>query len=396
VSEYVAIDTPLDGEAKQRGYTIYLPHKSIPMLPRELSENICSLKEHEDRLAFVWKIRLHKRTGEPLRSELVEAIIRSRQKLTYEQVDTLFEGDSQAYSEIHKELLSPLFALHAITQKIRKKRLLGGYEFFNEENKLLLDEKTNLLCVLSSKETPSHGLIEECMLLANKESAKMLNGNGIFRIHEPPKEEKIDELLGDLRALGLRVRPQKELHALIESIQQEAEAHHIRNEVDRMIIRSQAQARYGYENIGHFGLGFEEYSHFTSPIRRYADLMLHRLLKAILKKQKNLAYLIGLCPLLCDSLSGLERESAKVEMDYKDRKYARWALANLGETIHCVITDTQSPPIVRAKTQIIGARIFLKRLDHDLFEEVRVQIVDVNLATARIYGKVVGRVQKRA
>lgn len=394
VSEYVTPHSPIDKEARARGFTIYLPHKSIPMLPRNLSENICSLKPQEDRLAYVWKIRLHKRTALPLKAELHEAIIRSRQKLSYEEVDDFLEEPTDN-DVILKELQEPLLNLYARTKKLRAKRLERGYEFFNEENRLLMDENLNLISIVSEKETPSHSLIEECMLLANIYSAKHLE-KGIFRVHEEPKIEKIEELLWDLRSLGLEAKPKETLHATIAAIQKEAEAKGIRTEVDRMIIKSQAQARYSHQKIGHFGLGFEEYSHFTSPIRRYSDLVLHRLLKAELNGQKRKMefYLDALAP-LCDSLSALERESARVEMDYKDRKYARLALERLGEVVEAVVVDEESPPLARAEGFLKGARIVLGKGLVERLSRVRVRLMDVDVASAKIYGKVVGIIKEK-
>lgn len=415
VSEYVTLHSPLDKEARLRGFTIYLPHKSIPMLPRNLSENICSLLPGRDRLAFVWKIRLHRRTAIPLKSELCEALIRSRQKLSYDEVDE-FLHDSSCESDIFPELRAPILALFKQAKKLKKSRLKRGYEFENEENRLLLDDGLNLISITTERETPAHSLIEECMLLANIESAKRLT-HGIYRVHDSPKAERIDELFWELRLLGIeatsfetaknrhraskkkkgnttqRIKTEsadEELHAVICAAQKEARRKNIGSEVDRLIIRSLAQARYSSEKSGHFGLGFSEYSHFTSPIRRYADLMLHRLLKAELHNDKRIAsFYIETLPALAQTLSLLERESTRVEIDYKDRKYARLAWLHLGDIVECVITDEQNPPLARAEGFLKGARIVLARDQVERLARVRVRLIDADIATAKIYGKVV-------
>lgn len=388
VSEYVTPHSPLDREARKRGFTIYLPHKSIPMLPRNLSENIGSLKPQEDRLAYVWKIRLHRRTFAPLRAELVEAIVRSRQKLSYEEVDEFLEQKG-GETMIFNELQAPLRALYQRTQKLRAKRLEKGYEFFNEEQRLLLDENQNLLSITTERETPAHSLIEECMLLANIFSARRLE-RGIFRVHEEPQEERIESLLWELRSMGLEVKRGDSLHATLTAAQREAEKKGKRDEVDRLIIRAQAQARYSVQKAPHFGLGFEAYSHFTSPIRRYADLMLHRLLKATIKGEREAEFWLEGMGALCDSLSALERESARVEMDYKDRKYARAALERLGEVIEGVVIDEENPPLARAQGFLKGARITLGRETVERTQRVRIRLIDADVAGAKIYGKVVG------
>ncbi len=395
VSEYVTPHTPLDKAAKMRGFSIYFPHKSIPMLPRNLSENICSLKPHEDRLALVWKIRLHKRTAAPLHAELHEAIIASRQKLSYEEVDR-FLGNSSGDTTIQKELQASILSLYERCKKLRKARLMKGYDFVSVEERLVLSEDLHLVRVISEHETPAHSLVEECMLLANIFSAKRLE-RGIFRVHEEPKPEKIETLFWDLRTLGLPVENKGSLHEMILDVQKEAQKRGIREEVDRLLIRSQAQARYSSQKLKHFGLGFAEYSHFTSPIRRYADLMLHRLLKAEMhcEHRTQQFYEESLAP-LCDSLSVLERECARVEMDYKDRKYARAALLRLGEVINGVIVSEEIPLLARAQGDLQGARITLDRGFAGRMDQVKIRLTRVDLASAKIYGEIVGILQGKA
>jgi len=251
---------------------------------------------------------------------------------------------------------------------------------------MVLDENQELLEIRSEKDTPSHSLIEECMLLANVASAKMFDV-GIFRIHEEPDIKKIDELLEDLAIIGIYPQKSKSLHGLIQSIQKEADRLNIREDVDRMIIRSQSQAVYSAKNCGHFGLGFDRYTHFTSPIRRYSDLILHRLLKSIIKDTKDKNFILKQIDEIASDISSLEREAAKVEWDYKDRKYARWAAKNLGVVLQGIVLDSEKMPLVKIGERLIGARVFI-RGHHELekLNRVKVKITDVNIATARIEG----------
>jgi len=279
VSHYVSYYDAIDQEAKARGFTIYLPHKSIPMLPPILSENLCSLNPHEDRLAFVCKLTLD-RDFTPIKEEFFEALICSQQRFDYEQIDKMLKSGN------FEKPFGFLKKLYKITQILRAKRLKKGFDFTSEELRLHLDDELNLKDITIESSTPSHSLIEECMLLANIASSKV-SETSIYRIHDKPSLKKLEELLSELATVGIFVEEYSDSIDLIGKIQAKAKEMGIAKEVDEMLIKSLKQASYSSENIGHFGLGFESYSHFTSPIRRYSDLILHRLIKAKLKKMKK-------------------------------------------------------------------------------------------------------------
>ena len=391
VSEYVYLNGNIDKEARERGFSIYFPHKSVPMLPRELSENICSLKENEDRLAFIFKIKLDK-NNEVIKEELFEGIIKSKRKYSYTKVDEFLEGNLEGIDEIDKEILDWLLPLWERIKNIRDERLKKGLEFESDEIKMVLDEEGMIKEVSLEKETPSHKLIEDCMLLANKAAAKMIDF-GIFRIHEKPSQSTLDELYSDLASLGINVNvDEKNFVKVVEDIQNQAKEMGIKKYVDKLIIRSQKQARYDACNIGHFALGFDRYTHFTSPIRRYSDLTLHRILKATIKNEKKvLDYILRNVEALVVKLSELEREAMKVEWDFYDRKYARFASLHIGDKYKGIIEDTEIPPIAKIiEDKLLGARVFLKdKKEFRLFEKVDIEIVSSNIATAKIRGKVV-------
>ncbi len=390
VSHYVTHGSALDKEARERGFTIYLPHKSIPMLPRSLSENICSLRPDEDRLAFVYKITLDPASGESLREELIEGVIHSRRRYTYDRIDQFLEGDFSGKDATDDEILAFLLPLQKFLAKIREKRLQSGCEFRNEEVRMQLDENQNLIGLRVEHETPSHALIEDAMLLANKAAAKAME-KGIFRTHERPSETRIDELLEDLALIGIYTDAKTDnIYALIRSLQKNADEKGIREEVDKLIIRAQKQALYSHEDSGHFGLGFEHYTHFTSPIRRYSDLIVHRLLRAQLRHNtKAKEDILKDIDVVAARVSELEREAAKVEWDYMDRKYARYADAHRGEAFRGRITEAERVPIVHFEEGLLqGARAFLLDYDVDLFAEVRVEITDVHIAQAKIIGTI--------
>ncbi|MDD3324971.1 MAG: ribonuclease R [Sulfurospirillaceae bacterium] len=391
VSEYVFHLGPIDKEAKERGFSIYFPHKSIPMLPRSLSENICSLKPNEDRLAFTFKITLDPNTLEPLKEELMQSIIHSCKRYTYDKIDLFLSNDLSSADETDKEVLKFLLPLASLMKKSKEKRLKNAFEFRSSEIRMSVDEHQNLISTKVEVETPSHGLIEDCMLLANKAAAKRIQ-YGIFRTHESPTNEKLESLLNDLALIGISVKSHPDLPTLIKSIQTKADEANLREEVDKLIIKSQKKAIYEPENKGHFGLGFSTYTHFTSPIRRYSDLTLHRLLKAELRGDaKGFKFLLSNIHALCEEISKLERESDKVAWDYMDRKFARWASLHVGENFKAIVTDVEQNPIAKLEDTIIGARIFLLDSEVSLLERVEVKIVESNIATTRIYGKIVRR-----
>ena len=394
VSEYVKPFGALDNEAIYRGFSIYLPHRSIPMLPRELSETLCSLQPHINRLAYVFEIELDRESLKVVRSDVYEAIIHSDRRFNYEEIDAFFDGELSAKNDEESIIFDSLTKLRAITERLREQRMQFGFEFHSVEISMELDEDTNLIATTESQETPSHGLIEDCMLLANKEAAKMYD-RGIFRIHEPPSQSKLQSLYQELSAIGMNIEIKGSIKETIEAIQKQAREMGIAADVDTLIIRAQMQARYAPLNSGHFGLGFEEYTHFTSPIRRYSDLIVHRLIKAIKKGDtKEGSYVLRNIETLAMMISEKERESSSIEAEYKARKYARWAKANLGKEFKARIVTTDPEFKADLHDEIIGARINITTAtDVVLFENVIVRIDKVDIARAKIYGAVVGKVE---
>lgn len=387
VSEYVNAFSNIDKEAKTRGFSIYFPHKSIPMLPRELSENICSLKPNEDRLAFCFKIELDENLN-VIKETLLNVIINSKKRYSYEEVDELLSNKNAKKDKIDEKILQWLLPLNANIQKIRQKRLVEAYEFETDEIKVELDENLSLISTKTQTQTSSHSLIEDCMLLANKAAASMIE-YGIFRNHAEPDYAKIENLLINLEELGLSFKISSNLPKLIRDIQATADSLNIRADVDKLIIKSQKKAVYEPENKGHFGLGFKKYSHFTSPIRRYSDLILHRLLKAKLNNdEKKVAFWLEDIENTCENISFLERESDRVALVYMDRIFARWADRNINNIYKAIVTDINKMPILKLDDELKGARLFLLDDNVELLERLIVKIVSVDIATAKIYVKI--------
>ncbi len=397
VSHYVPYFTAIDKEAKKRGFTTYLPHKSFPMLPRELSENICSLKPKVDRLAFVAKIELDRTTLKPIKEAFFEAIIHSKHRFNYDDIDKIIDNNGSEATGKIKEILTYLLPLYNITKRLRKARLQNGFDFRSEETKIALDADHLLKSTEIETGTPSHSLIEECMLLANQASAKRFEGegDGIFRIHEPPQLSRIEQLLTELAAIGLYVEEYEDSPSLIRSIQKEAEKMGLASEVDVMVIKSLRQAQYNAHNVGHFGLGFSHYSHFTSPIRRYSDLILHRLIKTQLRDdEEEASYLLRNIEPLCAKVSELEREATKCEWDFRDRKFARWAEQHLGEVFDAEVVEAGEAAKAVLLGDIKGITVNLHGDNVMLFDKIRVKISEVNIAQAVIMTKMVEKMSK--
>ena len=387
VSAYVTPFGPIDAEAIYRSFSIYLPHRSIPMLPRELSETLCSLQSHVDRLAYTFKLVLDPQSLEVVHTELYESIIHSKRRFNYEEVDEIFAAPDKASAanEDERTVIANLFKLRELTDALREKRLKEGFDFRSEELQMSLDDAQNIVVTIAAEETPSHALIEDCMLLANKAAAARYE-RGIFRIHEPPSPAKLQSLFTELAGIGIITEQKERLKDTITLIQHEAQKREIAHEVDTLIIRAQMQARYAPDNVGHFGLGFERYTHFTSPIRRYSDLIVHRLLKAIQAEDKEEgSYVLRNIDALCYAISDKEREASDIELRFMDRKFARWANAHIGKVFPARVYATDpdlraeiTGPLRGAKVKVVTNEAIM------LFDDIELRIENVNLATARI------------
>jgi len=392
VSEYVKPFGALDNEAIYRSFSIYLPHRSIPMLPRQLSETLCSLQPHVDRLAYVFEMKIDLARLEVSHSSVYEAVIHSKRRFNYEEIDAYFEGKLKATNSDEERIFDALTKLRVVTDKLKIKRLKVGYDFRSTEIDMKIDENSNIVATTEAEETPSHALIEDCMLLANKEAAKQYE-RGIFRIHEAPSQNKLQTLYQELAGIGMQIEIKGTTKETITNIQDQAKKMGLESEVDTLIIQSQMQARYAPLNAGHFGLGFEQYTHFTSPIRRYSDLIVHRLLKAInAGDTEEGSYVLRNIEALAMTISEKEREASKIETEFMARKYARWAEDNLGKEFKARITATEVEVKAEIKDTITGARVLISSSDDVvLFEDVIVKIESVDIARAKISAIVVGK-----
>lgn len=287
VSHYVRLGTALNEEAEERGTSVYFPHFVLPMLPEALSNGLCSLNPHLDRLCMVCDLNVS-RVGRVTQYEFYPAVMHSKARLTYTQVAAYLDGDSQAVPEDRtvRKSLNTLFQLYQVLKELRAKR--HAMEFETVETYMTFDELGGIKEILPRSRNEAHKLIEECMLLANVAAAEYSLKNEIpmlYRVHDAPEFSRTQKVRDYVKLLGLNFPEQPtqaDYQAVIEATKDRIDA----PSIHAVLLRSMMQAYYGPENIGHYGLAYEAYTHFTSPIRRYPDLLLHRAIKAHLKHKQ--------------------------------------------------------------------------------------------------------------
>lgn len=285
VSSYVKEHSPLDLEAWQRGTSVYFPNNVIPMLPEVLSNGLCSLKPEVNRLCFVCDMQVSAE-GEIENYDFYQAVMYSHARLTYTQVAALIEGDAES-SGIADALQAPIHDLYDLSKKLGKhRRNSGTIEFEIPEPVIIFDEDRKIDRIIARSRNDAHRLIEECMLAANICASLMLEDSdvaGVYRVHDSPDEDRIADARVFLRQFKLLLgggdQPEpKHFSEVINKVDDPITA----KIVQMALLRSMKQARYDVENNGHFALNFDSYTHFTSPIRRYSDLIVHRQLRRLI------------------------------------------------------------------------------------------------------------------
>lgn len=298
VSHYVRPGSPLDQEAQQRGNSVYFPDHVIPMLPEALSNGLCSLNPELDRLTLVCDMTLSA-SGELKDYEFYEAVIHSHARLTYTKVGTMIAHQGDPKNSVRKQYarvvdhVDNLYRLYKVLRQRREKR--GAIDFETVETRIIFDKNRKIQEIVPVQRNDAHKLIEECMLSANVCAADFLERHklvGLYRVHEGPKAEKLEKLRDFIAELGLYLpgglKPTPEhFQELMAQTEGRADAHVIQ----MMMLRSLQQAVYQPDNKGHFGLNYPGYAHFTSPIRRYPDLLIHRAIRHAIRSRKKALHL---------------------------------------------------------------------------------------------------------
>ena len=293
VSHYVPVGSALDEEASLRGNSVYFPERVVPMFPEVLSNGLCSLKPRVDRLAMVCDMQIDG-DGQLVDYCFYEAVIHSHARLTYTDVGAVIEqGSSERVPAERVEDIDRLYRLYAVLRRAREQR--GALDFDTQETRILFDDQRKIAAIEPVHRNDAHKLIEECMLIANVATAQFLESldqPALFRVHEGPSAEKLENLRAFLGELsldlpgGLKPTPEH-YQSLLATVEGRDDAHIIQT----MLLRSLSQAVYQPENAGHFGLHYEAYAHFTSPIRRYPDLLVHRAIRAAIRGHGEAAHI---------------------------------------------------------------------------------------------------------
>jgi len=336
VSHYVKPETALDKEAYERATSVYLVDRCVPMLPERLSNGICSLKPHEDRLAFSFVFTMDLE-GNIIKTWQGKTVIHSDRRFTYEEAQEIIEGSDGDFS-------TEIRLLDNLAQKIRKRRIKSGsIEMGGIEVRFkLAEDNKKPIGVYFKEQKEANKLIEEFMLLANKSVAKLLSDAGqsnIYRIHDTPNMDKLATLTSICNTFGYELRIDGESNELKKAINEllvEIKGKPEENMIETLVTRSMSKAVYTIKNIGHYGLGFTHYSHFTSPIRRYPDLITHRLLFDFLnKKNSGNPVKIEEQAKWC---SEREITAAKAQRDSIKYKQAEYLLDRIGDVFEGVVS----------------------------------------------------------
>lgn len=340
VSFYVKENSALDRLAQKRGNSVYLVERVIPMFPEELSNGICSLNEGEDRLSMSLVVEIDA-SGKVLNYEFFEGIIRVAKRLSYNEVEAVFTEtpvQNSASEEPYRTMLKNMKQLSDILYQRRIED--GGIDLNIQELKVSTDENSYPVKIEKIQRLRSHRLVEEFMLLANRLVAKEIQNksSGIFRTHPKPDHEKIEDFYRVLAKLGYKNYKEMTFQELLSSLSGKP----AERLVNMLLLRSMKQAIYSTENTGHFALSFREYTHFTSPIRRYADLLVHRILKAKMGSNASPKQNENILKKITEHISMTERKAIDAEREIVKRKSARFMQNKIGQTFEGIVCGVTS------------------------------------------------------
>ncbi|WP_018954220.1 ribonuclease R [Thioalkalivibrio sulfidiphilus] len=412
VSHYVTPGDPLDKEARHRATSVYFPERVIPMLPEVLSNGLCSLNPDVDRLCLVCEMQITSR-GRIKDYTFHEGLMRSHARLTYTKVaGIVLDRDAELHREYARLVphLEELHALYKVLRKARDKR--GAIDFETTETKIIFGADRKIERIVPYERNDAHKIIEECMIAANVAAAKYLKKHKIpalYRVHPGPKPEKVEALRAFLGELGLSLgggeEPQpKDYTLLLEQVRERPDAHLIQT----VLLRSLKQAVYSPEDVGHFGLAHDDYAHYTSPIRRYPDLLVHRAIRHVLRggKATDFHYSHDEMVVLGEHCSMAERRADEASWDVEGWLKCEFMQDKVGETFDGVITSVTSFGLfVELKDIYVEGLVHVTSLSNDFYhfdpvghrmigerggrvyrmgDPIRVQVARVNLDERKI------------
>ena len=381
VSYYVKAKTLLDQEAQQRGTSVYLVDRVLPMLPQRLSNGICSLNENEDRLVMACEMEIEADTGRTAKYKIFPSVIHSHHRLSYNLLRSILEEGDKEVREKFADVVPMLEEMRTLCRILQKKRARrGAIEFDLAEQKVILDEAGKPLEIRQRIHGLPESVIEEFMLAANETVARhlaMLQWPCVYRVHEVPAEDKMEGLAKLLQSFNVKLRIPKNGQVRPKDVQDALAEMKERPEerlVNTVALRCMRQAVYQTENVGHFGLAAEYYCHFTSPIRRYPDLLVHRILHAWLKNPDLTRHLPALSEenleAMAEHSSLQERNAAEAERETVDLKKAEYMLGHIGETFEGVISGVASFGMFVELPNGVEGLVHMSSLMDDYYEYV--------------------------
>lgn len=374
VAAYVVRGSGLDNEAAERGNSCYFPHNVVPMLPENLSNGLCSLNPGVDRLCMVCEMQID-REGKLKRSQFYEGLMKSAARLTYEDVDAIHNERDPSLLREHEHLLKHIEDLYAVFDVLRiDRQKRGAIDFNTNESVIEFDNAGQVADVHPAERTNAHRLIEECMVKANVATARFLRRHRIpalYRVHEPPAEQRLKNLREFLAQTGLTLGggdepTTKDFAALMEAVKQRPDQHFI----ESIMLRSMMAAEYRPDNAGHFGLALDAYAHFTSPIRRYPDLIVHRAIKHVISKQpvEAFEYTEDQLVTVGEHCSMTDRRAEEASRDALMTLKCRFMANRLGEEFNGVISGVTSFGLfVELDGLYVDGLIHITNLEQDFF-----------------------------
>lgn len=348
VSYYVKEDKKIDKEALKRGTSIYLADRAIPMLPKELSNGVCSLNPGEDKLTLSVEMTIN-HLGKVTDYTIFESVVNNRYRMTYDDVNEILENNNEELIQKYKEIVPMLKVMEELSSILRKKRdLRGAIDFEFPERKIITDETGKVIDIKKYERKTSNKIIEEFMLVCNETVAEhyyWLNMPFVYRIHEDPDEEKMYEFSKFIHNLGYTLKGNyvhpRELQQLLLKVRNKKEESLVNN----LLLRSLKKAIYSPDSSPHFGLATQYYCHFTSPIRRYPDLQIHRIIKRHMKgkyKESDLERLTERTAMVAEQSSKMERIADEVERDTDKIRIAEFMYDKVGEEYEGVVSGVTS------------------------------------------------------
>ncbi|NLM10801.1 MAG: ribonuclease R [Clostridiaceae bacterium] len=374
VSYYVKENSPLDREALKRGTSVYFPDRVIPMLPTELSNGICSLNPKVDRLAFSVFMEINDR-GRVINHEIVESVINVTERMTYTDVYKILEEQDQELIERYKPLVPMLEKMKDLALILMKKRSLrGAIDFDFPETKIIVDEQGKPIAIEKYEMTIANKIIEEFMLLCNEtvsEHFYWTNTPFVYRIHEDPDPEKIQRLNEFLFNFGVRIKGSGNVHPrALQDVLDKVKGTRQERIISTMMLRSLQKARYSDEHTWHFGLAANYYSHFTAPIRRYPDLIIHRIMKEYihgkLDAERN-EYYSKVLHDITKHCSEREKNAEEAERDYEEFKKAEYMQEHIGEKFTGIVSGITSFGMFVELENSVEGLVRLSSMDDDYY-----------------------------